>query len=237
MLKESNSRKGFFEYDQFLALKDALPAHLKPVVTFAYHIGWRLGEIRNLIWDKIDLKLGIIRLDPGETKNEEARTIYLFDELIALMKALHSNRRLGCPFVFHREGKQIGEFRKSWKTACIAAGLFEVLKDDKGNPIVLKDRNGGERTIKAPTKIFHDFRRTAVRNMIRSGISERVAMMISGHKTRSVFDRYNIVSDRDLREAAEKQQAYLDSQAETEIVTKRLHSGKNVVLLETQANG
>ncbi len=138
-MKESNSRKGFFEHDQFLALRDALPLHLKPVVTFAYHIGWRLGEIRNLTWDKIDLKVNTIRLDPGETKNEEARTIYLFDELITLMKELHRNRRLGCPFVFHLECKPIGEFRKSWKTACIAVGLFEVLKDEKGNPVVLRD--------------------------------------------------------------------------------------------------
>src|SRR5512139_1530093 len=110
MLKESNTRKGFFEHHEFLALRDALPSHLKPLVTFAYHTGWRLGEIRKLTWDKIDLKLGIIRLDPGETKNDEARTIYLFDELITLMKELHSNRRLGCPFVFHLEGKPIGEF-------------------------------------------------------------------------------------------------------------------------------
>jgi integrase len=205
MLKESNTRKGFFEHHEFLALREVLPDYLKSLVTFAYYTGWRLGEIRGLTWDKVDPKQGIIRLDPGETKNEEARTIYLNEEL---MKALHSNRRLGCPYVFHRNGEPIGEFRKSWNTACIAAGLFQISRDAEGKPIT--DRKGRE--VKVPTRIFHDFRRTAIRNMIRSGVPERVAMLISGHKTRSVFDRYNIVSDQDLKEAARKQQAYLQSQ-------------------------
>lgn len=211
MLKESNTRKGFFEHDEYLALRDALPSHLKPLVTFGYHTGWRLGEILKLTWDKIDLRQGTIRLDPGETKNEEARTIYMDEELMEEMKAVHSNRRLGCPYVFHRDGQRFKEFRKSWKTACRVAGL--------------------------KSRLFHDFRRTAIRNMVRSGISERVAMNISGHKTRSVFDRYNIVSDQDLKEAARKQQAYLNSQTRIEMVTKRLHSVEKVGFMERQVNG
>lgn len=86
MLKESNTRKGFFELGEYLALKSTLPRYLKPVASFAYHTGWRPGEILNLTWDKVDLKQGIIGLDPGEIKNEKARTIYLNEELIKEIK-------------------------------------------------------------------------------------------------------------------------------------------------------
>jgi integrase len=200
MLKESNVRKGFFEDDEFLALRNALPSHLKPAVTFAYYTGWRKGEIFGLTWEKVDLKQGIVRLDPGETKNEEGRIIYLNDELTKKLKALQKDRPSGCVYVFHHNGAPIRDFRGSWDAACIQAGLWRMDKDEEGNEI------------KVLTKIFHDFRRTAVRNMIRSGIPDRVAMLISGHKTRSVFDRYHIVSDEDLKEAARKQQAYHEQQ-------------------------
>jgi len=212
MLKESNVRKGFFEYGEYLALKDTLPDYLKPIVTFAYHSGWRKAEILNLTWDRVDLEQGTVRLDPGETKNEEGRTLYLSEELLNEMHNLQSKRRLGCPYVFHRDGKAIQSFRKAWDKACIETGLCEVLKDNVGNPVVVKDKKGNESVVKIPTKILHDFRRTAVRDMVRSGIPERVVMTISGHKTRSVFERYNIVSDQDLREASRKKQAYHERQ-------------------------
>ena len=208
MLKESNTRKGFFELEEYLTLRSALPHYLKPVVTFAYHTGWRCGELLNLTWDKVDLKQGIISLNPGETKNENARTIYLNEELMKEIKTLQANRRLGCLYVFHRKGEMIKRITRAWGTACIKAGLCQVLKDEKGDPIVKKTKNGKEKVVKVPTKLFHDFRRTGVRNMVRAGIPERVAMMVSGHKTRSVFERYNIVSDQDLKEAAKKMQAY-----------------------------
>ena len=197
MLQESNTRKGFFEYKDFVSLRNALPTYLQPVVTFAYHTGWRRSEILNLTWDKVDLKEGIVRLDPGETKNNEGRTLYLNEELLKEMHLLQSKRRLGFPYVFNRDGNRIKDYRDAWRSACKKIGLQ------------IKDQNTGKI---APAKLFHDFRRTAVRNMVRAGVHERVAMAISGHKTRSVFDRYNIINQNDLIEAMQKQEKYLQLQ-------------------------
>jgi len=194
MLKENNIRKGFFEHADFLTLRDALPSYLKGFVTFAYKVGWRVSEIAGLTWKHVDLANGIIRLETGETKNDEGRTVYLDNELKEIFRRqweIRKQRKTLSGYVFPTENgiDKIKDFRGSWKKACKDAGI-------------------GKRH-------FHDFRRTAVRNMIRSGIPERVAMMISGHKTRSVFDRYNIVSDTDLKLAAQKQQTYLESQMGT----------------------
>jgi integrase len=188
MLKENNVRKGFIEHEDFLALRDVLPEYLKPVLTFAYYTGWRRSEILGLKWKDINIREGVARLEPGETKNDEGRTLYMEDELWDMMKDLYKQRRLDCLYVFQYNGKQISDFRGSWKRACKTIGL--------------------------PGLLFHDLRRSGVRNMIRAGIPERVAMTISGHKTRSVFDRYNIVSQEDLKEAAKRRQSFSEQQAE-----------------------
>ena len=126
-----------------------------------------------------------MRLEPGTTKNKDGRVIYMTPELKSLLEAQRVNtlalqRQTDqiITLVFHNEGQPICNYYKAWQKACGEAGLSG--------------------------KIPHDFRRTAVRNMVRAGIPERVAMQITGHKTRSVFDRYHIVSDGDLKEAAQK---------------------------------
>jgi integrase len=194
MLKENNVRKGFFEHHEFLALKEALPEYLRGFATFGYKTGWRSSEVANLTWRQVDLDQGIVRLEVGETKNNEGRTVYLDQELkevFTKQRELRKQTGTLTPYVFtNPEGTdKVKDFRKAWLTACKNAGLGK--------------------------RLFHDFRRTAVRNMVRAGVPERVAMMVSGHKTRSVFDRYNIVSPDDLKLAAEKQEIYLRSQMGT----------------------
>lgn len=193
MLKENNARQGFFEHGDYLAVRDALPEAIQPVFTFGYITGWRVSEILSLRWKQVDREAGTVRIDPGTTKGGEGRTVYLDGELKEVIEGQHQRRRLDCPYVFHRSGRPIKDFRGTWSKA---------LKDTKLNGL-----------------LFHDLRRTAIRNMVRAGVPERVAMMISGHRTRSVFDRYNIVSDTDLKEAARKVEAHNKARTVTKSVT------------------
>ena len=185
MLAENNVRKGFFEQDQFEALLKELPEHVKPVVRFAYVTGWRTrSEILTLQWRQVDFHAGEIRLDPGTTKNKEGRVFPITRDLQMILeeqKIKHEQMKQSgviCPWIFPYKGKPFKSLKTAWNGACVKAGI--------------------------PWVIPHDFRRTAVRNLVRSGIPERVAMQMTGHKTRSVFDRYNIVSEGDLQEAKKK---------------------------------
>ena len=90
--------------------------------------------------------------------------------------------------VFHRDGIAVRRWRTAWRTACQAAGV--------------------------PTRFLHDCRRTAARNLIRANVLERVAMLLTGHKSRAIFDRYNIIHEQELLDAGDQLVAYLAQQAQ-----------------------
>ena len=205
LLHENNVRRGFFEWHQFNAVRGHLPEDLRGLVTFSYVTGWRVrSEILPLMWPQVDRLVGDVHLEPGTTKNEDGRTFPYggIDELREVIEEQwrrhEALRRDGiiCPWVFcrttgRRKGQPIKNFRRAWVTACRKAGCPGLLR--------------------------HDFRRTAVRNLDRSGVGQAVAMTLVGHKTASIYRRYNITSDADRRDAAAK----LNAAMVTKKVTRR----------------
>lgn len=183
-LKESEPRAGFFEHRDYLSLKAELAPHLKPLLVAGYYTGMRRGELLGLTWDQVDLWGRRITLESGTTKNNEGRVVFLYGDLLQVMMKQKELRDSKFPerehvFFNHQTGDPIGpEFREGWFAACKRAGIGR--------------------------KLFHDLRRSAVRNLVRAGVSETVAMKLSGHKTRSIFARYNITSENDLQVACEK---------------------------------
>lgn len=193
-LPENNIRTGFLEQIDYERLLAELPKYLKLALVIAYHTGCRLGEVMSLRWSNVNLKSAEFTIDADIAKNKHHRTLPIYGEMKAALERQKVERDEKYPalqWVFHDgSGRRLRTFYKAWNSACDRAKL------------------GGQ--------LFHDLRRSAVRNMVRAGIPEKVAMAISGHRTRHVFDRYNIVTDKDLVSAAEKMTKYLASGAGSE---------------------
>lgn len=196
MLAEDNVRTGYFERAQYEDVRSHLPAPLQPVIDFAYITGWRIAEVLTLKWSQVIRQTKTIRLEPGTTKNKKPRNIGYgqnadlvtliedqWTEHVALQK-----KGIICPWVFQRETynrktktrviDRIKDFRGAWDAATEAAGC--------------------------PGRWVHDFRRSAGRNLIRAGVSQLTAREITGHKTGSMFDRYDIQNEADTAEALGK---------------------------------
>ena len=179
----NNVRTGFFEEFEFRAFLVHIDEDLQPVMELAHITGWRIrSEILPLRWGvNVDLEAGEIRLESGTTKNDEGR-VFPISVLPRLAEVLSAQKRRTeaveksicrlIPWVFHRQGCRIKDFRGAWYRAIRAAGIAR--------------------------KIPHDFRRTAVRNLERAGVPRAVAMRLGGHKTESIYRRYAIVAKQDL---------------------------------------
>jgi integrase len=180
-LPEDNVRQGFFEAADLAKLLPFLPEPLDDIARFASLTGWRRGELLGLRWEWVNLESREVTLPASHSKNGRARVLALEGGLLAIAKRQRA-RGVGAEWVFHRRGKPIhpSTFKKQWKAAREKAGLSE--------------------------KLFHDFRRTAARNLTAAGVPEQVAMKVTGHVTNSMFRRYSIVTTEDVREALRKVQ-------------------------------
>jgi len=195
-LEEAAPRSGFVSVDQFELIRKHLAADLQVVAVLGFTYGMRHGEILGLDWPNIDFEAREIRLDVGTTKNDDGRTLQFTDEVEVLLHeqrarvAAHVEQFPACVFPMlpgatvakSLVGTRRSGFERAWARATKAAGLDGIL--------------------------FHDLRRSAVRNLIRAGVSQTVAQTISGHRSADVFARYNITSSDDRRDAMAKVQAF-----------------------------
>ncbi len=186
LLKEPPARKGFLDIKRFEKLLRKLPKHLQPLILFLYWCGVRLGEAEAIEWAQVDLTVPCIRLEEDQTKNDEARIVPLPPVLVKILKAVEP--KTGRVF-------DATNLRTEWSKACEAVGLGKRVKQTSESGNIWYAYQG---------LIVHDLRRSAIRNLVNAGVPERIAMKISGHKTRSVFDRYHIVSAGDVVEAMDK---------------------------------
>lgn len=183
---DEHVREGFAGKTDTDAILAALHnVDVRDYVEWAFWTGMRRGEIGKLTWADFDRETSTLVLPGRSTKTKKPRKLALEGTFREIMTRRLSARRLDCPLIFHRQGKPMGDFRKAWAHACEQAGVSGLL--------------------------FHDLRRTAVRNMIRAGVDKKVARAISGHQTEAVFERYDITSDDDLKAAVHKIDAYVST--------------------------
>ena len=191
LLSGENVRQGFIEKADFDKLLTRLPSDDdRDIIGFLYHSGWRSGEAKSLEWRDVDAD--IIRLRPENSKNGKPRLLPLIGEVKEIIERRRQKRLLSCLYVFHRKGKQIRSFLKAWRKA--------------------------SKEIEQPHLVPHDMRRSAVRNFRKAGLSENEGMMLSGHKTNSVYRRYDIIDEQDLRESMAKVQDHLARQNSATVV-------------------
>ena len=190
LYREDNVREALLDHADYVALLAHLPAPIDDAVTFAYLTGWGRAEVFGLTWRELDRARSLITLPPARSKNGELRELPLSRALSALIEKRWQTRLVSgpsgppaCEWVFHRDGGPVRDFRSAWWKAVQAIGK--------------------------PGLVFHDLRRAALANLVRSGVGEQVAMRISGHRTASVFRRYRIISTDEVFAALNRAESRL----------------------------
>ena len=155
------------------------------VLDFAYYSGWRKREILELRWSEVDAAGGVVRLAPERSKTRVGRVLPISAPIAAVLVRRRAQRQGRDALVFRRDAVTVRAWRTAWPEACRRAGV--------------------------PGRLLHDCRRTAALNLVRAGVPERVAMQLTGHRSRAIFDRYNIVHEDELHHAGARLYAYLAS--------------------------
>jgi integrase len=180
-LAENNIRKGFLEDGQYRKLIEHCPdLWFRALVECGRTYGWRVSELLTMRVNQVDVSQRVIRLEPGTTKNRDGREVLMTDEVCKLLTALVHGKSAEAHVFTRSNGRPVCDFRGTWKNACAHAGV--------------------------PDLLFHDLRRTGARNLRRAGVAEGIIMKIGGWRTRSVFERYAIVSRSDMNDAILKLQ-------------------------------
>ena len=180
-LAEDNVRTGFLEDGQYRKLVEGSDLWFRAMVEVGRTYGWRISELREMKVSQVNLLNRTIRLEPGTTKNGEGREVSMTKAVYGLLAGCIISKDAD-EYVFTRpDGKRVKDFREQWRNACVEAGV--------------------------PSLLFHDLRRTAARNLRRAGVAEGVIMKIGGWRTRSVFERYAIVAQSDIKDAMLKLEA------------------------------
>jgi len=207
-LQEHNVRTGFVEDEHYAQLTAAAPdLWLRALIEVAHTYGWRRAELLGMKVRQVDLASGTIRLDPETTKNCDGREATMTTAVEMLLGECVRGKAPEDPVFTRPNGQPVRDFRNAWRTACVAAGLGRMLckRCDKAVSGEKCEACGAKgKALRYSGLIFHDARRTAARNLRRAGVAEGVIMRIGGWRTRSVFERYNIVSQSDIVDALEK---------------------------------
>ncbi len=191
-LKEAKPRSGFVTEKEYALLsKNAKELWLRTFVSLGFYYGFRKGELLSLRVRNADLLEGWLTIDPS--KNGEGRKVKLTQETLALLAECVRGKELEDFMLTRQDSSRVAQPRKDWYSLCCRCGLGKMLTEK---------RTDGKTSTHYEGLQMHDLRRSAVRRLVRCGLSEKICMAISGHKTRSVFDRYNITDERDLEQAA-----------------------------------